>query len=987
MPQELQSSLPLPAGVQKPVGNVYSSINISGDSRVQLGNSYTQSASTPREQLLKSLYSPLLSQRQNAIKDAADNTFDWIFEACSPVSGASEDEAFPSKEQKVHRFTEWLQHGSSTFWISGKPGSGKSTLMAFIVEDERTRDALQVWSGPRELEILSFYFWRPGADIQKSTSGLLQALLYQLCECFTEDQVTAFTRQAKVNLQRLKPWTERQLRRAILAALKIANQTSFCFFIDGLDEYAGDYYELVDLIDALSEVDTVKCCVSSRPETQLRQHLQACESIRLQDFNTADIWEYVAAKFKSARMCSTSNARLLEDIVHRAEGVFLWAVLVTQNLVKGASCGDSDDILQKRLENTPGEINDLFAQMFDAIDDIHKQSLVFYFQAVISQYEASNSFGSICDITSCFLETPVSYHRFEVECAVIEQQILGQSAGLLEIVDSIEADEFGARVWNHESNWSNSPCRVDVVHLRDSMSSGRTGDLHWHDLKRQRIVEPTPFPRLLQYESKMPQWVHRCAHDFLFESGITQDMANAVIAGLDDALSRLCAGRMHYIAMAPAFSIPGDPRLSTDWRVSHLLRSLGSLYAKQSANTFPLLDKLRSVIDRLVHVEVGERPWTIEVGKRSWKELYDKKFDWTPQSVFFWEICSCNRFWEYLRERLDNLATEPAGTLLHAYVLEDALEDARDYTLIGETERRQTERRLQLLLSITKTLVMWISKALVRANAVASKYKSSTKVSCIKGVPRRDVKRQTLIHDISYHSSLHHLARPNVGHMEGLIMESLVRSFSLLELDMPQTKAHLRFPVGDVAIGLQKIFQLFSVTREVNLVPALRPGPLLRSVLHLSPDLSIDKSKQSSDTRAPTRAPTREVIWFVMHNYVCGEVAENPFVLELHTQMTTETRNRLLHDDLVLQFKTIEELLGWIVSKDEASRAGSLQQTLEDALASLSLNETQAKRSPHGSLDLAECRDSKHTFEGGTVFKLDKDIIARSQIWPRDPPG
>jgi len=40
---------------------------------------------------------------------------------------------------------------------------------------------------------------------------------------------------------------------------------SFCFFIDGLDEYDGDHNDIIQIIDELSRISRIKICLSSRP--------------------------------------------------------------------------------------------------------------------------------------------------------------------------------------------------------------------------------------------------------------------------------------------------------------------------------------------------------------------------------------------------------------------------------------------------------------------------------------------------------------------------------------------------------------------------------------------------------------------------------------------------------------------------------------------------------------------------------------------------
>ena len=48
-------------------------------------------------------------------------------------------------------FEDWLLHGQGVFHISGKPGSGKSTLMKMLCSHRRTASALRKWAGEKKL--------------------------------------------------------------------------------------------------------------------------------------------------------------------------------------------------------------------------------------------------------------------------------------------------------------------------------------------------------------------------------------------------------------------------------------------------------------------------------------------------------------------------------------------------------------------------------------------------------------------------------------------------------------------------------------------------------------------------------------------------------------------------------------------------------------------------------------------------------------------
>ena len=93
------------------------------------------------------------------------STFDWIFDR--PDIG----------------FVDWLRHGNGIFWINGKAGSGKSTLMKFIADDKRLLDYLQdSQAGQGRIVRADFYFWAGGSRDQRALSGLLLTFLHRVLE-------------------------------------------------------------------------------------------------------------------------------------------------------------------------------------------------------------------------------------------------------------------------------------------------------------------------------------------------------------------------------------------------------------------------------------------------------------------------------------------------------------------------------------------------------------------------------------------------------------------------------------------------------------------------------------------------------------------------------------------------------------------------------------------------------------------------------------
>ncbi|KAK5685480.1 hypothetical protein LTS10_003559 [Elasticomyces elasticus] len=386
------------------------------------------------QRFLNSLSFPEIDQRRSTVKAAYPDTFQWIFD----VPGASESLVPGTRE--TAKFGSWLRADASVYWISGKAGSGKSTLMAFILEDPRTMQALKLWSPDLPVHLLSFFFWRAGSELQRSVLGLLRSILFQLCHC-TPDAVDTIVHDLELSIARLPSWTEKLLIDAIKVAMSATTNERFCIFVDGLDEVVGNYDELADLIFDLQDLENVKCCVSSRPETELRAKLAECQQLRLQDLNGADIRAFVAAKMNVFPQDEDSVRHLSHDIVYLASGVFLWAVLVTQSVVRGRESGDDWQVLHDRLKQMPKGFEALFDRMVDNLDPVHRGSLAFYLQSMrLMEY---NGYLSSIDTSSVALLTAArdpsstqSYSAFTAACQQTELQVMGQSAGLLEIEDS-----------------------------------------------------------------------------------------------------------------------------------------------------------------------------------------------------------------------------------------------------------------------------------------------------------------------------------------------------------------------------------------------------------------------------------------------------------------------------------------------------------------------------------------------------------------------
>ncbi|KAG9508223.1 hypothetical protein J7337_001786 [Fusarium musae] len=161
-----------------------------------------------RQRLLKSLKPEEIRERYNAVLPPSDACFERVFASYERVcrndpgykpwkgyeqtfSHESEDDSHnysignAREKKKVddidliwERFSTWLQSDDKLFWIRGKPGSGKSTLIKFVINNDNTKRLLGSWHPNTRL--LSHFFWKIGSEPQNSIRGLLCSLLYHL---------------------------------------------------------------------------------------------------------------------------------------------------------------------------------------------------------------------------------------------------------------------------------------------------------------------------------------------------------------------------------------------------------------------------------------------------------------------------------------------------------------------------------------------------------------------------------------------------------------------------------------------------------------------------------------------------------------------------------------------------------------------------------------------------------------------------------------
>jgi hypothetical protein len=339
----------------------------------------------------ESLRFETMTHRYETISEAHQRTFEWIFRD-------PEEEDLPWSS-----FTDWAESGSGIYWINGKAGSGKSTLMRFIIDDSRTRGHLQKWAPHGALNTPAFFFWNSGVPEQCSQAGLLRSIIYDVLEkhtnlfpevCPEEWEKALELAKHKVPVA-VESWSLSRLQRNFKRLVGCASEKNrFCFFIDGLDEYDGDYEEISDYFSSLSNLPYVKFCIASRPLIVFKHSFNGCPSLKLQDLTSNDIQRYITDKLNGHRRMKFWTTRepetckiLVAQLIDKAEGVFLWVKLVVKSLLKGLSQRDGIPQLLKRLDAFPSDLELLYGHMLSLIDPTYMEKGAIFFQVFDAAYK------------------------------------------------------------------------------------------------------------------------------------------------------------------------------------------------------------------------------------------------------------------------------------------------------------------------------------------------------------------------------------------------------------------------------------------------------------------------------------------------------------------------------------------------------------------------------------------------------------------------
>ena len=287
------------------------------------------------------------------------------------------------------------------YWIQGKPGSGKSTLMKFAMRDPRmtkllASDGMEQWS------LAAFFFHDRGSEKQKTLVGMLQEILRSILQqipALSRYVIPAYLELVRSQRTRCPSWDFSSLKSALVSLIEQRHvKMRVLLLLDALDEHQGDNDILASLLKILADKSDnervkLKMCLASRSWTVFQQHFGNCPGFSIHDHTREDIMRYIKARMgpcgpQEMHQSDHDNIMPLANLVAtRASGVFIWVRLVVDLLAKGIQDGTPYRTLKEKVNKIPQELRDLYADTLRRIEPEYSSEAFIMLQTTLCSFE------------------------------------------------------------------------------------------------------------------------------------------------------------------------------------------------------------------------------------------------------------------------------------------------------------------------------------------------------------------------------------------------------------------------------------------------------------------------------------------------------------------------------------------------------------------------------------------------------------------------
>ncbi|KAI1328234.1 hypothetical protein F5Y16DRAFT_409897 [Xylariaceae sp. FL0255] len=272
------------------------------------------------------------------------------------ISSSADDDLITTESNKTDGTCDWAIHIDSfehwkdsddeqptLYWLTGEPGAGKSVVTTHIIRHLQDIGA-----------DVCHHFFRHGRKSQQSLSGFLRQIAYQMALihpairetlCNVQDNGVAFDKDDERAL-----WRKLFMNEIFKQHLSKAQY----WIIDGLDECV-DASKLFGLISKFESEFPLRFYIATRKRPDFERHFHRFEQrLFVYHINTThtlnDIRAYISHNSAILPVAEDESGPLIERIVKKSRGIFLWAKLALEELENVYSDESVDDILDEMPE-------------------------------------------------------------------------------------------------------------------------------------------------------------------------------------------------------------------------------------------------------------------------------------------------------------------------------------------------------------------------------------------------------------------------------------------------------------------------------------------------------------------------------------------------------------------------------------------------------------------------------------------------------------
>ncbi|GAP85781.2 putative NACHT and WD domain protein [Rosellinia necatrix] len=258
-------------------------------------------------------------------------------------------------------FVNWRDSHSTAapiLWLSGKPGSGKSTLASYIVEYLRGVNAE-----------CSYFFFRHSDKTKQQLATCFRSLAFQMAVKSTQIR-QRILQLRKEGVQLDSDSAQAVWRSLFLYGIFEVNFPKHYWVIDGLDECSDMERIFEPVLGKLDSKTRLRILIISRETADLKYRFSqlghervGIETITISD-TLQDIGLLVETKSRAFLVKDDHHrTALVQTILEKATGSFLWASLILEEL----AASYSEEEMERVLEDIPRDMESLYERTLETM--------------------------------------------------------------------------------------------------------------------------------------------------------------------------------------------------------------------------------------------------------------------------------------------------------------------------------------------------------------------------------------------------------------------------------------------------------------------------------------------------------------------------------------------------------------------------------------------------------------------------------------------